>query len=78
MEGEEDFISGIFNYCDRWCERCDFAARCRVFGNERRYDLEDSDDPMGDTLRIVSESLAEAKQICSSRPRREELTSLLQ
>ena len=22
------FISGIYNYCDRWCERCPFTSRC--------------------------------------------------
>ena len=22
------FISGIYNYCDRWCERCEFTSRC--------------------------------------------------
>ena len=22
------FISGIYNYCDRWCERCPFTNRC--------------------------------------------------
>ncbi len=22
------FISGIYNYCDRWCERCAFTGRC--------------------------------------------------
>lgn len=22
------FISGIYNYCDRWCERCKFTSRC--------------------------------------------------
>lgn len=27
----KEFIPGIFNYCDRWCERCAFTARCRVF-----------------------------------------------
>lgn len=21
-------IAGIYNYCDRWCERCEFTARC--------------------------------------------------
>ena len=26
--GDPRFISGIFNYCDRWCERCIFTARC--------------------------------------------------
>ncbi|MBA2561762.1 MAG: hypothetical protein H0V14_02410, partial [Chitinophagaceae bacterium] len=27
------FISGIYNYCDRWCERCYFTSRCRVYEN---------------------------------------------
>jgi hypothetical protein len=22
------YISGIYNYCDRWCERCPFNSRC--------------------------------------------------
>jgi len=22
------FISGIYNYCDRWCERCPFTSQC--------------------------------------------------
>ena len=22
------FIPGIYNYCDRWCERCPFCSRC--------------------------------------------------
>ena len=26
-----DFVPGIFNYCDKWCERCPFTARCSVF-----------------------------------------------
>jgi hypothetical protein len=26
-----DFIEGIFNYCDRWCERCAFTNRCANF-----------------------------------------------
>lgn len=24
----DHLISGIFNYCDRWCERCSFIDRC--------------------------------------------------
>jgi len=35
-----DFISGIYNYCDRWCERCPFTARCLVYATEK----EDDDD----------------------------------
>lgn len=26
-----NFIEGIFNYCDRWCERCPLTARCANF-----------------------------------------------
>ena len=26
-----DFIPGIYNYCDRWCERCPFTSRCMNF-----------------------------------------------
>ncbi|MFH1980218.1 MAG: hypothetical protein ABIL58_00080 [Pseudomonadota bacterium] len=28
------FISGIHNYCDRWCQRCPLTARCTVFAME--------------------------------------------
>ncbi len=29
-----DMISGIHNYCDRWCERCTFTKHCAVFAME--------------------------------------------
>jgi hypothetical protein len=29
------FISGIYNYCDRWCERCPFTTRCMNFAMEQ-------------------------------------------
>lgn len=28
------FIPGIFNYCDRWCERCPMTDRCLLFHQE--------------------------------------------
>ncbi len=31
MKNEENFIPGIYNYCDRWCERCPFSNQCRSF-----------------------------------------------
>lgn len=30
-----NFIPGIYNYCDRWCERCPFSSRCMTFAIER-------------------------------------------
>jgi len=29
-----EFIPGIYNYCDKWCERCPFTGRCSVFAME--------------------------------------------
>jgi len=28
------YITGIFNYCDYWCDRCAFTRRCRSFDME--------------------------------------------
>ncbi len=38
-----DFISGIYNYCDRWCERCPFTSRCFLYATEKAD--ADLDDP---------------------------------
>ncbi|MCE5326538.1 MAG: hypothetical protein LLG01_08990 [Planctomycetaceae bacterium] len=36
MARNRGFIPGIFNYCDRWCERCAFAERCMVAADEAK------------------------------------------
>ena len=38
-------IPGIYNYCDRWCERCPFTSRCLNFemSEENFGDLENAD-----------------------------------
>jgi hypothetical protein len=63
LYSEENRIPGIYNFCDRWCERCDFTARCEVYAREQAYNLEDSIDPMGEALKVVAESFAEAKEM---------------
>lgn len=45
FEQENNFIPGIFNYCDRWCERCPLTKRCRVYAKEQEY----TDDGRGVT-----------------------------
>ena len=47
-DGQSDksnHIPGIYNYCDRWCERCPFTSRCLNFemSEERFGDLENTD-----------------------------------
>jgi hypothetical protein len=39
------FIPGIFNYCDRWCERCVFTARCRAFAMEQETNRQEGGPP---------------------------------
>jgi hypothetical protein len=34
---EENFIPHIYNYCDRWCERCPFTERCYSFSSEQAF-----------------------------------------
>lgn len=40
------FIEGVYNYCDRWCERCPLTARCRLFAMEAEFEAAaESRDP---------------------------------
>lgn len=50
FDGEENYIAWIHNYCDRWCERCSFTARCRVFA------MEQEDSPTDEERGINSEA----------------------
>jgi hypothetical protein len=45
MADKSQFISGIYNYCDRWCERCAFTQRCGnyAFGKELEEVMDDPD-----------------------------------
>ena len=42
---DKKFITGVFNYCDRWCERCPVTSRCLNFAmsDERSGDPETLD-----------------------------------
>jgi hypothetical protein len=67
------FISGIYNYCDRWCERCPFTARCVNFAMDERRSDDDSvrdaanaefweqlSDILNETMEMLKEMAAEA------------------
>jgi hypothetical protein len=51
MELRDGFIVGVFNYCDRWCERCAFTSHCRLFAD--RAEIEASLDPY---LKAITEA----------------------
>jgi len=57
-------ITGIYNYCDRWCERCPFTARCMnfVLAEKQFSDTESRDirnkafwERLSETFRITLE-----------------------
>jgi hypothetical protein len=72
-----NFIPGIYNYCDRWCERCPFTSRCLTYSMEqeqRRERPEGAADPAEDEaalLETVSQNFKLAmemvKQDCEER-----------
>lgn len=32
----EQFIKGIYNYCDRWCERCPLSSKCMLYAMDEK------------------------------------------
>jgi len=45
---DEHFIPSIFNYCDRWCERCAFTSKCRNFAMQKEF----SENPEGKVISL--------------------------
>ena len=41
LAADPRFITGIYNYCDRWCERCPLTSRCLVYAMEQAEGVED-------------------------------------
>lgn len=35
-EEKKSHIPGIYNYCDRWCEKCEYTSQCLLFTNESK------------------------------------------
>lgn len=66
------FIPGIYNYCDRWCERCPFTGRCmnyalaqeEPFGDSESRDVENEAfwDKLGETFDATIGRLDEAAE----------------
>ena len=48
MARDPRLIPGIYNYCDRWCERCFFTARCLNYAMGREMGEEDGDEELHD------------------------------
>lgn len=58
-------ISGIHNYCDRWCERCAFTANCTVFamGEEEERIRKENNEPEKNLAEYVGTMLHDAMDL---------------
>jgi hypothetical protein len=68
LAGSKRFIEGIYNYCDRWCERCPFTLRCLNYAmaEDEPEHAENQDvrnqafwQKIGETLNVTLELLHE-------------------
>lgn len=59
MANDPRFIPGIYNYCDRWCERCAFTSRCLTYASSRRHTSAPDADNVEEVWDEVVESLQE-------------------
>ena len=63
MAENPDFISGIYNYCDRWCERCAFTRRCLTYATIQDSSLPEGSEKTDETL---SESVKESFELAAA------------
>ena len=71
LAGDPRFIPGIYNYCDRWCERCPMTSRCLNYamGEEEYADPAARDmnnqafwDKLGESFRLTLELVRETAE----------------
>ncbi|RYZ22333.1 MAG: hypothetical protein EOO16_09605 [Chitinophagaceae bacterium] len=53
-------IPGIYNYCDRWCERCPLTMRCAVFEMNTELDADAGEPEVEEMLGELGSRLAGA------------------
>ena len=73
----DNHIPGIHNYCDRWCERCDYTGRCSVFADIEREDralrgqAKEEAASQERTLRTVGRSFDKTRRLLERWARKE-------
>jgi hypothetical protein len=57
-----NLIPGVYNYCDRWCERCTMAKHCSIYYMEQQEvengkDIKNSVDRISDIFSLTMEMM---------------------
>lgn len=65
LAADERFIPGIYNYCDRWCERCPQTSRCLNFSiSEEEFSDPETHDIRNEAFwRKLSEIFSETLEL---------------
>lgn len=67
LANNPDLISGIYNYCDRWCERCPLTSRCLVYATENELsendEIENNDIRNAEFWHTLSNTLTEVRAL---------------
>jgi len=65
MADDPKYIPGIYNYCDRWCERCPYSDRCLTYAMEQEKDTgkEEKESTDEDFYKNVTETLAATTEL---------------
>lgn len=63
-----DFIDGIYNYCDSWCERCAFTDKCMNFAMRKYKETQHGEASIEDSLTEVFQQTTDLiKQIIEDK-----------
>lgn len=59
---DTNYIPGVYNWCDRWCEKCRFNERCSLYAKEKEDFLREEEEEMDADafMEMVSKNIAEA------------------
>ena len=67
LANNPNLISGIYNYCDRWCERCPLTSRCLVYATEdessEHNETENNDIRNAEFWHAISDTLTQVRAL---------------
>ena len=69
MNEDNNLISGIFNYCDRWCERCIYTKRCAVYAQTENIDYSEEGNDLETFFAKLKDILEKTHKILDEKLR---------